>query len=306
MKEKGGIRVLLIEDDLCHAELIMRELKLVGLCSQSLRHESSGEEGLKCLQHEDFDMVLLDYSLPRMNGLEVLRKIKEMDHDIPVIVITGQGNEKVAVKAMKLGAYDYDVKSDNYLAALPLLIEKTLEKYEKDRDYRNLESIYQTIVENSIDTIILTDESGLITFYSKGATGIFGYSSRKMVGTPIVDHFVNVEEGKKVCEMVMKSPEGRIHDFEVWFSGKGGSEILVSLSLVLLFDAKGFITGTLVIGRDITERKRYEEELKKKVDELEKWHQLTIDREVRMTQLKKRIRELESKLKPMEESQTVQ
>lgn len=306
MKDKKGVKMLLIEDDLSHAELIMRELKRVDLCSQSIRHEPSGEGGLECLQREDIDLVLLDYSLPRMNGLEVLRKMKGMDYDIPVIIVTGQGNEKLAVEAMKLGATDYVIKSDNYLVALPLLVEKTLKKYQTDKAYRNLESIYQTIVENSIDAIILTDESGVITFYSKGATEIFGYSSRKMVGAPIVDHFVDNEEGKKVWEMVIKSPEGRIHDFEVSFSAKGGSEILVSLSVVLLHDAKGFITGTLVIGRDITERKRYEEELKKKVDELEKWHRLTIDREVRMTQLKKKVQELESKLKPMEKNQTVQ
>ncbi|UCD72084.1 MAG: response regulator, partial [Syntrophobacterales bacterium] len=176
MKEGKTLTVLLIEDEFSHAELIMREMKKVDLSSQRVRHEPSGEEGLKAFQQEGFDLVLLDYSLPGMNGLDVLRKMKEMDYDTPVIIVTGQGNEKVAVEAMKLGAYDYVIKSANHLVTLPVLVEKTLEKYQKDKDYWNLEGIYQTIVENSTDAIILTDGTGLITFYSRGAEGIFGYS----------------------------------------------------------------------------------------------------------------------------------
>ncbi len=297
MKEGKGLKLLLIEDELSHAELTMRELKRGDFGSQNVRHEHSGEEGLKALQQEGFDLVLLDYSLPGKSGLDVLRKIKEMDYDIPVIIVTGQGNEKVSVEAMKLGAHDYIIKSDNYLVTLPLLVEKTLEKYQTDKDYRNLEGIYQTIVENSTDAIILADESGIITFYSSGAEGIFGFCPQEMVGIPIADHFVNGGKGKRAWGMVMKSSEGRIHDFETSFSAKGGGEILVSLSMVILYDAKGLITGTLIIGRDITERKRFEEELKKKVDELEKWYRLTVDREVKMAQLKERVEELESELK---------
>lgn len=112
MKKENGLKVLLIEDDLSHAELIRRELKKMGADSKDLEHAISGEKGLDILQKEPFDLVLLDYSLPAMDGLDVLKRMREMDLDIPVVMITGQGSERVAAKALKLGARDYILKSD--------------------------------------------------------------------------------------------------------------------------------------------------------------------------------------------------
>jgi excisionase family DNA binding protein/putative nucleotidyltransferase with HDIG domain len=84
----------------------------MGADSKDLEHAISGEKGLDILQKEPFDLVLLDYSLPAMDGLDVLKRMREMDLDIPVVMITGQGSERVAAKALKLGARDYILKSD--------------------------------------------------------------------------------------------------------------------------------------------------------------------------------------------------
>ena len=112
MKKEKEFKVLLIEDDLSHAGLIKRELKRAGSGSKGLVHATTGEKGLEVLQKEDIDLVLLDYSLPAMDGLEVLKRMKEMGSNVPVVMITGQGNERVATMAMKLGAHDYISKSD--------------------------------------------------------------------------------------------------------------------------------------------------------------------------------------------------
>ena len=112
MKKEKEFKVLLIEDDLSHAGLIKRELKRAGSGSKGLVHATTGEKGLEVLQKEDIDLVLLDYSLPAMDGLEVLKRMKEMGSNVPVVMITGQGNERVATMAMKLGAHDSILKSD--------------------------------------------------------------------------------------------------------------------------------------------------------------------------------------------------
>ena len=133
MKKKRALKVLLIEDDLSHAEMIKRELKRAGSDSKDVVHATSGERGLEVLREEAFDLVLLDYSLPAMDGLDVLRRMSDMDLDIPVVMITGHGSERVAAQAMRLGAHDYISKSDLFspkqAAALLGVTGQTIKNY---------------------------------------------------------------------------------------------------------------------------------------------------------------------------------
>jgi len=111
MKGKKGSRILLVEDNLSQAELIKGEVEKAGFDSKGLVHAISGERGLEILQKEAFDMVLLDCSLPAMDGAELLKRMREIHVDIPLIVISGQGSEKVAVKAMRIGSRNYILES---------------------------------------------------------------------------------------------------------------------------------------------------------------------------------------------------
>ncbi len=79
---------------------------------------SSGEDALEAVKDQAPDVVLLDVWLPEMDGLETLSKLKEIDSDIPVIIISGHGNIELAVKATRFGAYDFLEK--------PLSLEKVL------------------------------------------------------------------------------------------------------------------------------------------------------------------------------------
>ena len=70
----------------------------------------SGEAGLEVIERERPEAVILDYNLPGISGLEVLRRVRERLPDAKVVMLTGQGSEQVAVDAMKAGAYDYLIK----------------------------------------------------------------------------------------------------------------------------------------------------------------------------------------------------
>jgi len=111
-KQTSRIRVLSIDDDpddqliLKHAleKRIGPELELVAVASPM--------DGLRQLEESSFDLVLLDYKLPGMTGLEFLRELRLRQLETPVIIVTGRGDERIAVEAMKLGARDYIVKDD--------------------------------------------------------------------------------------------------------------------------------------------------------------------------------------------------
>ena len=102
-------KILIIEDE----EPIRRVLVRI-LSDESDNYEISEEEdgklGLNRLLKEEFDLVLCDIKMPKMDGIEVLQKVREKEIFVPVILLTGHGNVAIAVEAMKLGAYDFILK----------------------------------------------------------------------------------------------------------------------------------------------------------------------------------------------------
>jgi len=132
-------KVLVIDD-----EPILRDSLEVAL--KGLGHEvitaRTGEEGLECFEKETPDLILLDHWLPGVNGDEVLRKIKERDSEIPVIVMTAQGSIEMAVSSMKMGAFDFLVKPFN-LDQIETLVQKALDRIRLRKELEWLRSQYQ-------------------------------------------------------------------------------------------------------------------------------------------------------------------
>jgi two-component system OmpR family response regulator len=101
------VRVLLIDDDARLAELLDGYLKPQGVV---LAHASGGQAGLAALAAGGFDAVLLDVMMPGIDGLSVLRKLRDAGHRIPVIMLTARGDEADRVVGLELGADDYVAK----------------------------------------------------------------------------------------------------------------------------------------------------------------------------------------------------
>ncbi len=135
-KEAGRI-ILLVEDNPDHAFLVRKAV------SESLKSQvdiaETGESGIVKLKSKPYDLLICDFNLPGMDGLEVLHTIKEIGLEIPVIMLTGQGDEKIAVAAMQAGAYNYLVKDDVCYTLLPRVISETLIKFKADKEKERLE-----------------------------------------------------------------------------------------------------------------------------------------------------------------------
>lgn len=104
-------QVLIIDDSADDRELYVRALRRSTQVYYSTLEAPDGRRGLELLRQSMPDCILLDYSLPDTHGLDVLRDIRSEWPDVPVVVLTGQGNEAIAVEAMKNGAQDYVLKS---------------------------------------------------------------------------------------------------------------------------------------------------------------------------------------------------
>ncbi len=134
-------RILLIEDDRVDQLAILRLVK-DQLLPYEIEVASSSQEGIEHLSDptNNFDLLLLDYLLGDSTGIDILRNSQ---NKIPVVIITGKGNEDIAVEAMKLGAYDYIVKDidRDYLTILPTRISMVFDRIEKDNELKILRSL---------------------------------------------------------------------------------------------------------------------------------------------------------------------
>jgi two-component system response regulator PilR (NtrC family) len=116
---------LLIVDD----EQSMREWLSIALAQDGFEVESagSGEEGLKVLERTPVDLALVDLRMPGMDGLETLRRVKQLDEGISVVIMTAYATAETAVQALKDGAYDYIIKPFK-VDELRHLLQKALEE----------------------------------------------------------------------------------------------------------------------------------------------------------------------------------
>ena len=141
--EKRDIGVLIVDDKLSMRETVSGWLEDRGF---RIATAADGRQAIEMARKEPFHVAVVDLKMPGMDGLEVLRRLKEIDPEISVIMMTAYATVETAVQAMKDGAYDYIVKPFN-LEEMGLLIEKAVERQrlieENLRLQRQLEEKYQ-------------------------------------------------------------------------------------------------------------------------------------------------------------------
>ena len=121
--------LLLVDDDANFREGISRNLHALRDSNpMTMLQAERGEEALQILETTPVDCILLDYQMPGGNGLEWMKKIAKTHPHVPVIMVTGVGNEEVAVEAMKAGAMDYLVKGSVNRETLERAIINALQK----------------------------------------------------------------------------------------------------------------------------------------------------------------------------------
>lgn len=120
--------ILIVDDSEDDRELYPRFLRSEADIDWRIFEAETGPEGLEIYRTRDIDCVLLDYSLPGQDGLEVLREFKGGSLHVPIVILTGQGNEAVATEAMKNGAQDYLPKGNLTAEALVRSVCNTVER----------------------------------------------------------------------------------------------------------------------------------------------------------------------------------
>jgi two-component system response regulator AtoC len=130
-----SIKVFVVEDDVVYAEVLKHQLALNP--EYEIETFSNGEELLNNLYKKP-SLITLDYTLPDFSGMQLFKKIKEFDRDLPVVVISGQEDILTAVDLLKEGAYDYIVKDQDTKDRLWNVLRNLREKFELEREIVDL------------------------------------------------------------------------------------------------------------------------------------------------------------------------
>ncbi len=266
-------KILLIDDEEAIVRVLSMSLKADGY---DIVTAYNGEQGLEVFQKECPQIVLTDIKMPGMDGLEVLRRVKDIDTDVQVIIITGHGDIDSAIESLQYGASDFINKpvQDEVLAiALKRAIEKLeiqqkLKAYTSDledmcrmatEEFSRKSNFLEKVITSSNDGIIGTDDEWKITIFNPGAERIFGYSRAEVRDMDVKDLYppeiTEIFGGNKG-----KATMGALPWIETLILSKDGNKIPVRFSGTILIENKTMM-GSVGFFQDLREIKRLEREL---------------------------------------------
>jgi PAS domain S-box-containing protein len=262
------LRLLIVEDSENDALLMVWQLERAGFELEFERVETA-EAMAAALAAQAWDLILSDYSLPFLDGRAALALYQKKGLDIPFISVSGEMGEDIAVEMMKAGAHDYVMKSN--LARLVPAVNRELRAAQERRERRQIESArahLASLVESCEDAIIGVNPDGTVVSWNGGAERLFGYRAGEMVGKSIsvLLPLHGTQEMFNDYELVQLG--GRLERFETVRLCKDGQVVQVSLTISPIKNAIGLVVGTSTVARDITQRKREEQEHVSLIQEL--------------------------------------
>ncbi|HOV12762.1 MAG TPA: PAS domain S-box protein, partial [Spirochaetota bacterium] len=263
--------IYLTEDDEGLRYLIESKLKKSQFKTKSF---ANGNDLLKEIQKEKEEFLLiLDYNLPDFTGKNLIEKILEMNPNINFMIMTGYGDEKIAVDVMKMGAKDYLVKDANFLELLISTVNQVIGQIETEKELiktqenlKESEEKYRLITENSNALICEIDTDGKFVYVNSHYEKELGYKPEELIGEDSIKLGIK-EELQEVKESYKKLSVDLIpFKYELQIKHKEGYYKWYECNSSA-FKTKRDAIKIVNILYDITERRKNEEELKKAKEE---------------------------------------
>lgn len=281
-RDKVSERVLILDDETSILDLLGQFLEGEG-------HEcvlaETATEALEHLNAQPFDLVLTDLGLPDIHGMEVVRRVRQIDEAVGVIVITGHKDVSAAIEAMRAGADDYLTKPFN-LGEISVSVSKVLDKrrlvlenrlYQQElearvreatagleqanRKLRETKDYLEKLLQSTSDAIITADLRGRITYCNAGALRMLGYERTDLVDQRAEMLFAGGRESMHDIGQAVQDLTP-LENFETEFVRSDGVPVPVYLTLSFVRDADGEVGSAVAICKDTTKQKRLERALR--------------------------------------------
>ncbi|MGH7607650.1 MAG: ATP-binding protein, partial [Gemmatimonadales bacterium] len=206
----GTVRILLLDDDEFDRRAVRRALLQSGVAA-TVDETASAPELLQRLDPAAHDCVLLDYYLPGVDTLKLLREVRHVARDLPVVMFTGRGDEEVAVELMKAGAADYLPKAALTPERLAASIRHALEiaraaaaRRQAEQDLRTQEAHFRTLANAIPQLAWIAESDGRRSWYNERWSEFTGLTLDELQGegwqrVPHPDHLARVRDGQRAA-----------------------------------------------------------------------------------------------------------
>ena len=268
------IRVLYVDDE--PGLLQIARLFLEQSPEFKVATSPSGPEALEALASGSFDVVVSDYQMPGMDGIELLKVVRKRFGDIPFVLFTGRGREEIVIQAIESGADFYLQKGGDpvsQFAELAHKIRQALRRKEAERSKQDSEQRLSDIIDFLPDATFAIDRAGTVIAWNRAVEEMTGVPSSAMLGKGDRDYAVPFYGTKRpILIDLVNEPDDAISPFyshisrdssvltaEAEISGRNGEKISVLVKACPLYNQQGERVGAIESIRDITAQKRSEE-----------------------------------------------
>lgn len=256
-------KVCIIEDDMGLNRLIQKSLVREGFTTISAL---SIDEIIEELRSTPNILLLLDYLLPNTTSKEIINTLKMNNFQVPFIIMTGHGDERIAVEMMKMGARDYIIKDSGFLNILPQKVKKIYADIENERRLvqsekllRESEKRYQTLFNNVSVGIGIINFKGEFIEANQSILKLFRVRSMaELKNKCVTDWYAEPGDFSHLASALRQ--RGKVQDWEVILQRKSGKKLFVLLNADLIIQNREELI--LITCREITKRKMYEEALR--------------------------------------------
>ena len=263
--EENKINILIVEDDKSHADLISRSFESA-TTPVSVTCTCNLNEARASIAETVPNMVIADYLLPDGKGTELIPANKE-EHPYPIVIMTSHGDEKVAVAAMKAGAFDYVVKSEGVLDDMPNVCEKillewnyTIRHKRVEKELKESEARFHSLLVSLYESaIVIYDRDGIVTalWGTPEMDKRYGLRAVDAIGRSIREIVPPEQAEQRLAEIKRVFDEGEKMLVEYMVSLPGGS-FWHETSLSPVRDTNDNITAVVGFIRDVTGRRSTE------------------------------------------------
>ncbi len=223
---------------------------------------NSVDEALEKIEEKHFDAIISDYEMPKKNGLDLLRELRESDSNIPYILFTGKGREEVAIKALNLGADYYlnkNGKPVTIFGELSHILKKVVKQSRTEIKLDLERKRLQTVTKNMSAGLAVISKDYRILWANDVLKQIFGdiYTGKNCYA--LINKLENPCLGCGIKELFEKNKDVVVHEQIV--KDIEGNDVWLEITVTPIKDPNGRITAALELVNNITERKKYEKQL---------------------------------------------
>ena len=294
-------RVLLIED--CPADALLI-CALLG-DAFAVTHTPGLREGIAAAAQVPFDLVLLDLFLGDSRGLDTFAQFQALHPELPIVVMSGLDDERIAEAAVHDGAQDYLVKGQMDEVLLHRAVRYSIERKRVERALRDSEAFYQSLVENLPQYIFRKDVQGRFTFANRRFCVELGKTLNEIVGRTDADFFAAELAAKYQADDQRVIAAGKLFETVEEHTPPGGEKEHVQVVKSPVFDAHGKIIGTQGIFWDVTARVRAEEKLKRAHADLARSREDLLRTLADLQRVHNRFKEAQLQIVEMEKMQSI-